>query len=327
MASFFRFFPLALVLAACAGQAQSLHFVPDEVLVGASSLNIRSGPDVNAGRVATALKGERLRVLEAYNDGEYFAVDDRMAPWYKVSYKQQVGYVFGGYVRQMYYLLFEDAFFSDDNGLPEVNWYGVYARDSFADELRPVGVRLEMVEDDVFGPIQVVRTDQKDTSKFIVGSVAPMQPGYAGPLGFYAIGDMMSGSELQPGAVVNLYAGNDIGDMRTKPSYNLIGSGCADLDSEGNLRFRDFRIQLVDYTPDKPRIQDLSGWLIPTDQSDFYPIISVLWHGDIDGDDSPDALIHDCPGESNCRASLFLSSLARKGEYLRKAAEYFFLSY
>lgn len=327
MSSVFKLASLLLVFVASAGQAQSFVFTPEEVIVSALALNIRASPDVNADKVATATRGERLRVLEVYNDGEYFSVDDRMAPWYKVSYKQQVGYVFGAYVQQAYQLLFENSFFSDDALLPECQWYGIYARDSFADELRPIRVRLEMTEDEVFGQIQVVRTDQKDTSKFIIGSISPLRPGYAGPLGASSVNDLFISSELQPGAAIGIFAGSDFGEDRPKPIYSLVGSGCAELDDMAMLRFRDFRIQVIDYAPENPRLQDISGWLIPEDQSDFYPIISVIWYGDIDGDDSPDALIHDCPNEAGCRASLFLSSLARKGEFLRKATEYFFLSY
>ncbi len=56
---------------------------------------------------------------------------------------------------------------------------------------------------------------------------------------------------------------------------------------------------------------------------DISPMVDVLWFGDIDHDNKSDMILQDCPYEVGCRASLFLSSKAHKGELLRKVSEHF----
>jgi len=79
---------------------------------------------------------------------------------------------------------------------------------------------------------------------------------------------------------------------------------------------------VFDYTTQPPARQDITDWLRPG-SIEFTPAVNVTWYGDLDGDDKPDAVLSDCPSESGCRESVFLSSKARRGEFLRKVCERF----
>jgi hypothetical protein len=312
---------LILSLPALGAPAQSSQFYPEEMVVSASSLNLRETPDKNGKKVASLSRGAIVQFVEAVNDGEYVQVDTSgpYAPWYKVRYQDKVGYVFGAYVSGTMVLLYEGDFV--DN-LPPLQWYGIYQRDSFADEIRAITVSVKEEYNEVYeSKIKILKTNQKEASKCIIGSLKPLKAGYAGPLGMYHVSDFGVSDALYPGAQMTIYPGQEIYDTLIKPSWQLAATGCARFENDF-VQVTDYRLFVVDYYPESPKKQELTQW-VRTELPEVSPAVSLLWYGDVDGDNKPDAIIQDCPYETGCRASLFLSSRARAGEYLRKVCEHF----
>jgi len=301
--------------------AQSTPFFPEEMIVTASSLNLREAPDVNAKKVVGLARGTVVQFVEAWNNGEYVQLDTSSlyAPWLKVRYKDKTGYAFGAYLSGTYFLAYEDNIVEN---IPPLQWYGVYQRDSFADELRKVDLRTEDVYNEMYDmQVKMIKTNQKETSKFLVGTIAPLKQGYAGPLGMFNVGDFYMADGLYPGSVLSIYPGQEVTDTTLKPTYQLAATGCARMENDFVL-VSDYKLFLVDYAPQPAKMQDLSGW-VRTEMAEISPNVSLLWYGDLDMDNKPDAIIQDCPYEAGCRASLFLSSKALPGEYLHKVCEHF----
>ncbi|MBK7938408.1 MAG: SH3 domain-containing protein [Lewinellaceae bacterium] len=312
--------------------AQYTPFFPEELVVTANTLNLREAPDKNSNKVASLQKGSVVQYLEAWNNGQWVQSDTTdpdspYAPWIKVNYQGKTGYVFGAYVTGTTGLYHEGDFFFNPDPLPSLNWYGLYRRDSFADELRPIIVRLEEETNEFYGEkIRVLKTNQKEESKFIIGSLKPMKTGYAGPLGQFEVRDMFLSGDLAPGNTVSIHPGGDMNTIDTtmKPSYILTATGCARMENNEYLyvRVTDYQLTLLDYSTQPPYRQDLTPW-VKTESEEMNPSVRITWYGDLDMDGKPDAILNDCPYEMGCRDALFLSSKARPGEALRKVCEHF----
>ncbi len=322
----FLLFPFA-VLFSIQLIGQSTPFFSEEMTVTANTLNLREFPDKNAKKVASLTQGAIVQFVEAWNNGEYLQADTTdpespYAPWLKVRFEGKTGWVFGAYVTAAIGLYYENDFTFDNQALPSVYWYGVYARDSFADEIRKVNVRQVEEQNEMFDTkVSVLKTNQPDPSKFLIASVMPLQIGYCGSLGVFDLNDFFGSHSLGPGGQFSLYPGNDLNDTLVKPSYGLAATGCATLDA-GYVQVQDYKLTLLDYSTEPAMRQDLTSWVKP-ENSDISPSIDVLWFGDLDRDNKPDMILQDCPYEVGCRASLFLSSKAHKGEFLRKVSEHF----
>jgi hypothetical protein len=169
--------------------------------------------------------------------------------------------------------------------------------------------------------VKLLKTDQKGTSKFLIGTTATLRTGYAGPLGSYKIGDFYMADGLFPGSQLSVYPGQEPNDTTFKAAYQLAAVGCAQFDNDV-VQIRDYHLYLLDYGPQPAARQDLTPWVTP-ETPDQSPSVSLLWYGDLDMDNKPDVILQDCPFEAGCRASLFLSSKAGKGGYLKKVCEHF----
>ncbi|MEZ4940184.1 MAG: SH3 domain-containing protein [Saprospiraceae bacterium] len=296
-------------------------FFPDDLVVSASALNLRDQPN-KTGKVLEKLsRGSTLKFVTAANDGAYETVDDNYGVWLRVqSGTGKTGYVFSTFVTGQFNLYLEGE--TPLDLLPEQSWYGLYARDSFSDELRAIQVRLateynSFREEDT----QVLRTNQPDRAKFIIGTTSRLQPGPAGELGIFDPADFYFNDALAPGAMLALLPGSKPDDETPAPPCYLAATGCASLQDDETIAFQDFKLTALLPRPDLPTIrQDLSPWF--KTPPGLNPNIRLWWFGDLDGDARPDAIIEDMPEEMGMRISLFLSSRARDGELLRKVCEY-----
>jgi hypothetical protein len=317
----------ALLGAVCAAAQSPVAFYPEEWVVTANTLNLREKPDVKSKKVASLPQGTVLKFLEAWNDGQYTSTDttDENAPygrWLKVSSKLGTGWVFDLYVCGTTEIYFEGAPHFDGKPLPPLYWYGVYARDSFADELRNVQVRLVEENNDFFGVLyKILKTNHDEPSKFLIASHVPLSTGYCGPMGSFDASMMYYTRSLGPGSQLSIYPGNDLNDTIIKPAYGLAATGCATF-VDYYVQIRDYKLTLLDYSKETIGLQDLTDWF-RTEFPEVNPSVDLLWFGDLDRDNKPDAVIQDCPYEVGCRASLFLSSKAKPGEFLRKVCEYY----
>lgn len=321
------FFILSAFFALPIGAQNSAAFFPEEMVVTANALNLREYPDANSRKLASLPQGTLLQFVEAWNNGQYTSADttDENAPygrWLKVRSKNLTGWVFDLYVSSTIELFYENSPQYDGRAISPLYWYGVYARDSFSDELRKVQVRhVEEQHEFYGGTIKLLKTNQKDPSKFLVASHAPLSTGYCGPLGIFDPNQMFFSKSLGPGSQLPIYPGNDMTDTLVKPTYGLAATGCARFE-DNFVRISDYELTLLDYATEPIQTQNLTVWVRP-EIPEVNPTVDLLWFGDLDRDNKPDAIIQDCPYEVGCRASLFLSSKAKPGEYLRKACEFY----
>lgn len=318
---------LAVLLTFQISAQNSVAFFPEEMVVTANSLNLRAEPDANSKKVASLPQGALLQFVDSWNNGQYTQADtsDENSPygrWIKVRSKAGLGWVFDLYVSGTTELFYENSPQFDSRGVSPLYWYGVYARDSFSDELRKIQVKL-MEEPNEFygGSVKMLKTNQKEPSKFLIASYAPLPVGYCGPLGVFDPNQMFFSKSLGPGSQLSIYPGNDMNDTIVKPTYGLAATGCANLDNNF-VRITNYSLTLLDYATEPIVTQNLTDWVRP-EFSEVNPTVDLLWFGDLDRDNKPDAIIQDCPYEVGCRASLFLSSKAKPGEYLRKACEFY----
>ena len=314
--------PVAIMLLAFAvyTQAQSM-FLPEEMIVSASALKLRAAPDANSAVVETLPRATIVKVVDVHNQGEVVEVNEMYAPWYKVkSASGKVGYVFGAYVAGTYGLYYEDDVV--EGVLPPLNWYGVYQRDSFSDELRKIEVMTKKIYSEMYGEeINMLKTNQKDTSKFIIGTTETLKTGYAGPLGIMDSPGWFFEGGLNPGAMLPISSGIAPGDTTYGQTYFFTATGCAVL-KDNYVQINDYQLQIMEmFEESGNKSQDLTPWFkcLP----DMNPSVQLIWYGDIDQDRLPDAVVHDCPFEMGCRTSLFLSSKAAKSEILKKVCEHF----
>lgn len=300
-----------------------MNFFPEELVVKASALNLRDQPDKSGKVVEKLQRGATLTLLEAANGGEYVVVDSVNGVWLKVKSRNKTGYVFSPHVIGAYNLYQEGDIF--DETPPQLQWYGVFMRDSFADELRKIEVHLEDEYNELYGEqVKVLKTDQKDHSKFIIGTIYPLTPGLAGNLGAYDPAALYLSGELSPGAMMPISPGQEIHDTIPVSTYFLAAVGCAQFEETTDyVKVEGYRLYALESTDKAPSPrQDLTGWVQP--DPEINPSVSLVWYGDVDHDRKPDAIIQDAPFESGVRMSLFLSSKAQPGEFLHKVCEYFF---
>ncbi|MCB0534906.1 MAG: SH3 domain-containing protein [Lewinellaceae bacterium] len=295
-------------------------FFPDNLVVSASALNLRDQPNKSGKVLEKLARGSSLKYLATANDGAFETLDDNYGAWLKVqSGTGKTGFVFSSFVTGLYNLYLEGETIFDQ--LPEQHWYGVYARDSFSDELRAIKVQLateynSFREEDT----QVLRTNQSGKAKFIIGTTIRLQPGPAGDLGIFEPAEFYFNNALAPGAMLALSPGAKSDDTPT-PSYYLAASGCARLKEDLTMALENYKLTVLAPQDGLPTIrQDLSPWFRTTPGVNHN--VRLRWFGDIDGDARPDAIIEDMPEEMGMRISLFLTSKARDGELLRKVCEY-----
>ncbi len=254
--------------------------------------------------------------------GENINLDSNYGAWLRVQYKNKSGYVFSPFVSSRFSL------YQDDDILEELpgglRWYGVFMRDSFADELRAVEVRLEKAYHELFGEeVQVLKTNQKDRSKFLVATLSPLEPGIVSNLGVFDPGNLYVTADLSPGVMLPIYPGQDMDDTTTYSTYFLAATGCAQFDATDFVYVNDYRLYAFEWQDKGPSPrQDITGWVRP--EEGVNARVQLVWFGDLDRDRKPDAILKDFPGESSGRLSLFLSSKSKPGDFLHKVSEYYF---
>lgn len=310
--------------------AQYAPFVPEELVVTANSLNLREEPNINSKKIASIPRGAKMRFLEAHDNGAFVQTDTLdaegpWAPWYKVSYQKQTGYVFGAHVSGRYNLYFEGAYMET---MPVgLHWYGVYTRDSFADETRKIEVKIVDEYNEMYGATaKFLRTNQPDVAKFLIATSEPLKTGFSGPTGIFDVNQYYGNNTMFPGATVVIHRGFDAknaADTLSSPSYVISALGCVEMRDNVTM-FENYRLLLFDYTDAEiPVQQDLTPWF-KTAFLELYPTISLFWQGDLDQDGKPDAVFQDCPEEGGCRISLLLSSEAKGKDRLKKICETYF---
>lgn len=325
MHAFLRALVAATALLTAAPAFSQMTFFPEELVVTASALNLRDKPD-KSGKVLEKLpKGASLTLVEVMNGGQYVDVDSVSGLWLKVkSGTSKTGYVFSPYVSGTHYLCMDRDIVRDP--LPPLFWYGIYVRDSFSDELRKVELhRVREYNEFFMEDVDVLYTDQPDTAKFIIGSVLPLKTGYVGNLGLFGPELTYYTSQLAPGSMLPIHPGTDVQDTTEKSTYFLAATGCAQFGAyDDYVRVTDFRLYALEMLPDLPtRRQDLTGWVQAAEG--LNPSVNLIWYGDLDGDNKPDAILEDAPYEVGARIALYLSSKARPGMLLHKVCEYFYV--
>jgi hypothetical protein len=309
-----------LLLVSGSISAQYTTFFPSEFIVKIQALPLLESPDVHARKLSTLPRGAIVQFVDAYKNGEYQTIDTFSGPvrWIKVRYRDKLGYVLEQNLSGTFQLLYEG---NPAESLPPLNWYGVYIRDSTTDEIRKVELRLEETYDEVDRVrIKLVKTDQRDFCKFLVGTTQALPVGFAGPLGSYRVNDIRTIDGLLPGSQVSVYTGRPVTDTTSHSAWQLAATGCAYIKDEF-LTVTDYQLFLIDYDPGSAKKQVLTPWIAP-ESANSRQDVSLVWYGDLDHDNRPDFILQDNPFENGFRTSLFLSGKAEKGHFVGKVCEY-----
>ena len=119
-------------------------------MVTATTLNLRETPDINGKKVTGLPQGTVVKFVQAWENGMWVSADSTdenapWGPWLKVSYKDKTGWAFGTYLTGTTSLMYEDEFVFGEvyTNIPPMMFYGIYQRDSFADEIRRVQIRRQ----------------------------------------------------------------------------------------------------------------------------------------------------------------------------------------
>ncbi|MBP8239301.1 MAG: SH3 domain-containing protein [Saprospiraceae bacterium] len=283
----------------------------DEWMVIASSLRLRAEPAANAEVLATIPNGELVMHISSLQPDKPLVVNGLKGYWIKVRYREQEGFVFSAYLSGKYVLLSEGATLQN---APVVKyWYGVYYTET-GEMLRPISVRFDTVkyDDGAFAHL-ALKSNQKDTSIFIIGLNKPLSSRQAG-IWASTVGVLWNDPDyIRAGDQIALPIGRDRSGF-IPPCYYLLATGSYELESWGFTQ-KDFRLFVADnYSRYKVR-QELTH-ILPGIES-FKPV----WAGDLDQDGKPD-LILECTTFNAVQDVLLLSSEAGPDELLRPVAVY-----
>jgi Bacterial SH3 domain len=293
-------------------------FFQEEYIIQSPVVSMLENPDSKK-VVETLKKGTVVKFVEVWREGRFFALDTLYGQWLKVrTPSNKTGYVYSEYVSGTYELALEGMYLY--KGVPEgLDWYGVFMRDSFSDELLRVKPQIKEENEEDFWA-KTLMTDQPKPSKFLLGTTQRLKPGFCGSLGHYDPGMMYSNNSLNPGNLLSIYIGTEMGDTTSTPSWFLAAAGCGRL-TDTTLVMDNYQLFLMSDYPFGGIRQDLTKYVRTA--PGVLPSVSLLWYGDIDYDNKPDMILDDCPEEIGCRYSLFLSSKAGPGELVRKVCEFY----
>lgn len=307
---------IALFFAAFSLHAQ---YLPKQLFVVATSLQLRAEPGLKSNVLASMSNGEPVELIEDKADQEsslYDRIGGIQGRWLKIRYKGKTGFAFSPYLAPRYSLFYEH---SHAEYLPKVNhWYGIYKKKNGEEEIREIKVsQCRIPENDVEEEHQYLCTDQRDTSLFVIATNEVIRPGYAGVFSQRYADNSGISLEMRPGTECWLFwklKGNTIDGQH----FQLYGTGTYSMQSAG-LQLTNYKVMVAQ------RQSPGSEFRVLQDLTPFFSYIDsyvkVVWVGDLDRDDKPDLILQACSTQS-CTQYLFLSSEAGEQELLRCITSY-----
>ena len=285
--------------------------------VKANKLNLRSEPNVNSKILTTVNKGEKVKIIDGdCPKGKLEKIDGMYNCWAKVEVNGFKGFMFMGYLDQSNtllieqknsekdFVLYQERFYEGLKIPKGLNWYGVYSK-SDGEYLEEVEIKYEYIEyGDPKGSIKLLTNFTNRESKFIIGSKRQLKIGLIGMKLPYDFSIFIFPSQKY---WLPTFTKEDGFDYTYFLTANTISEQFGGND--------DYQISM----------SSKKGGLIQSINKEFnynsktkHEITrpELVWFGDLDNDKIPDWMVKICHKE--CGYELFLSSIAKRKEYVRR---------
>jgi len=254
--------------------------------------------------------------------------------WRLAQYSGTVGYLFDGFAVEVdtnvntnkdIRIMLEGGACAFPNYDPSLHWYGVY-RTGKMDSLISVEIEIEKRLNDELAMFYITTNRSSNQySLFLIGSSMPLTEQVSN----YNIRIDKSYPHLYPGEKTEITYRDG-----TRTSYR---DSSFDLYATANVTGLEYYGPVMeDYSLRLTNMQTLSLYsneadmLVTQDISDGFEVFQyqlltqellprLFWYGDLDNDTKPDIIFLTWHGTSGGRYTLFLSSLADEGEFIKKA--------
>jgi hypothetical protein len=301
-------------------------------VIAASGLRLREKADANSAILAVIPLGDSLKsdgiVGELSNRKEntpksVFKIENVQGFWQKVIYKNKKGYVFSGFISEHFkpstcndsYILLTEGWGCNNIIINsgDYNWLGWYRKGQKCELKTLTKITYKMDNDGDFKTLitSTDRTAKRDTSIYIIGikktKTAQLTAGILS--GKWCEESVYAYEEGMNNHTQKHFSFN-FPNSNWQLSYNVKG-----IDDNGQS-------SLVFATKDGKQKQTIRTWDVAKDWSatnSFFVDPIVLWYGDMDNDGKLDFLLNTA-GEDETIYTLYLSSAAGKGQYIKEAA-------
>lgn len=315
------FLPVTLTTANQAQESQFQYDPSRNVVIATTGLNLRMSPSLTSEVLAVIPFGSKVDIIDDQYYGfdtlgtsyeVFFSSEESFTPkvggyWVKGRFNEQVGYLFSAYldwdhnaVDQVFNrdvaLLFEGVNCSSNYRYdPSWHWYGCY-KENGALVLKKIKLSFFLTLDEMTG--FGISTNIKAPSYFIIGSKVALPK-------TILEGTCYSHVEGQSGYLYDHGSGLGINQSILQASgLEFFKNPANDWDNLLLLRGKNNKEQILN--PSKLQLSSP---------------MSILWHGDLDGDNETDYIINF--GEESSQTVLYLSTHAGKGEVVRPVAAWF----
>lgn len=270
----------------------------------ATVLNMRAKPSKNAKVIAKIPKYsqvEELENLSRVDNIESVTIGEFGSKWSKIKYQNKIGYVANYYLGQPVII---DRFGTIPININYPYWYQIELKND-GDYLRNIEVQLDTLTDDANGGrIFIVEKTKKAENRFTLqfGSFIAFKTGKIS--NFYQ----------------NCYENREKEEEENDNEFNYEDK-CA-------IRIKDENLPV--FIKSEPRFKnyyferkgneiyfhnDKGKQLILSEEG----FCEVFWFGDLDNDGKPDFIL-----KNNFNISLFLSSKAKKGNFVQMISQYYY---
>lgn len=269
----------------------------------ATVLNMRAKPSKDAKVIAKIPKFSQVEELENLSEVdsiERISIGEFSSEWSKIKYQNKIGYVANYYLGQPINI---NTYVTIPININYPYWYKIEPKED-GDYLRKIEVKLDTLTDDAYG----------DERIFIVEKTKKAKDGFKLQFGSFIVLKTGKISSFYQKCYINRDKGND--DV----NFNYEDK-CAIRIKDENLpvfiksesRFKNYYFERkgneIYFRNDKGKQLILS-------EEGF---CEVLWFGDFDSDGKPDFIL-----KTNFNISLFLSSKAKKDNFVQMVSKYYY---
>ncbi len=253
-------------------------------LITASKLNIRNGPSTKSDAIGIVPRNQLVKILSKTD--KYEEINEMKGNWIKIEYKNEIGYVFNGYLSaNNVFMNSHDTIdivldmYQNLNFNPKLNWYGVYPT-AEGDRLKKIKPKpyLNQKYLDLAG-ISFVE-DSNDKLLFSIGLNLNLDDGITGVKTYYEE-KWLTGNNL-----IDLILYTDKYGFR---NGHQLKSSCQKIEDGiyGEDSFANYKLFYVN-SEDRENIEKVL--LYNPKQNYLNQIPELKWYGDIDGDGLPEFL-------------------------------------
>lgn len=320
---------LIFILTVAFGQENEFIHGQTMRIINKEGADIKAEPDISSkSLVSLPFWSEVLTIYIKGNHVFHDTINNVPGSWKRASYLNTVGYLFDGFGVEVdtnvnrdkkIRIMLEGGQCAFPNYDPSLYWYGIYRTGKTDSLIRVeinIGKRLT-IENERF--YLTTNRSEKQIARFLIGSSVPMTDEVAN----YFVQIDESYPYLYPGQLKNILYQDGSKNSYGINDFDLYATGAVNklelfypLIENYGLKLSNKRVIYTNKDAEKPLLnQDISDsfggfW------SDVFP--RIYWYGDLDNDLKPDIIFLTWDGTSATKYTLFLSSYADEGEFVKK---------